>query len=112
MTGVQTCALPIFEKAVPATEEDWHTEYGEPIISVRIVDDLDDAIEHIALYSSHHTEAIITSDIKARDRFFARIDSATRDLEGDRVGSMAKLPNQHDFAAIGQGDHICPIGAL
>jgi glutamate-5-semialdehyde dehydrogenase len=62
--------------AIPATEQDWHTEYEDAIISVRIVDDVDAAIAHINKYSSHHTEAIITEDAGAVQKFFAEIDSA------------------------------------
>ncbi len=86
------------KQAIAATEEDWHTEYEEPIISVAIVDDLDQAIEHIATYSSHHTEAIITADEKARDRFFARVDSAilmhnasTQYADGGEFGMGAEI---------------------
>ena len=62
--------------AVPATEEDWHTEYEDAIISVKVVRDVGEAIDHINTYSSHHTEAIISEDPKAVERFFAEIDSA------------------------------------
>jgi glutamate-5-semialdehyde dehydrogenase len=60
----------------PATEEDWRTEYEDAIISVKIVDDVDDAIAHIEKYSSHHTEAIIAEDAAAVEKFFNEIDSA------------------------------------
>jgi len=66
----------LIEGAIPATEEDWHTEYEDAIISVRIVDDVEGAIAHINQYSSHHTEAIITEDAGAVAKFFAEIDSA------------------------------------
>ncbi len=62
--------------AIPATEEDWHTEYEDAIISVKVVKDVGEAIDHINTYSSHHTEAIITEDPKSVERFFAEIDSA------------------------------------
>jgi len=84
--------------AVPATEEDWITEYGEPIISVGIVDDIDAAIAHVETYSSHHTEAIVTDDEAARDAFFARIDSAillhnasTQFADGGEFGMGAEI---------------------
>ncbi len=86
------------KQAVPATEQDWHTEYEEPIISVAIVADLDQAIEHIAIFSSHHTEAIITEDESARDKFFARVDSAivmhnasTQFADGGEFGMGAEI---------------------
>jgi len=62
--------------AKPATEEDWHTEYEAAIISVKVVDDVGAAIEHITHYSSHHTEAIISEDPASVERFFTEIDSA------------------------------------
>lgn len=61
---------------IPATEADWVTEYLAPILSVRIVDDLDAATDHIARYGSGHTEAIVTTDTAAAERFAARVDSA------------------------------------
>jgi len=60
----------------PADETDWMTEYLAPILAVRIVDDLDGATAHIARYGSGHTEAIITTDAEAAERFAARVDSA------------------------------------
>ena len=62
--------------AVPAGEDDWHAEYGAPIIAVRVVAGVDEAIAHIARYSSHHTEAIISEDAAAVARFFNEVDSA------------------------------------
>ena len=60
----------------PATEADWTTEYLAPILSVRVVDDLDAATDHIARYGSGHTEAIVTTDAEAAERFAAKVDSA------------------------------------
>ena len=68
----------LIDGAIPATEEDWHTEYEDSIISVKVVDDVAAAIAHINHYSSHHTEAIITEDPKSVARFFNEIDSAIR----------------------------------
>jgi glutamate-5-semialdehyde dehydrogenase len=62
--------------ALPATETDWHTEYEDAIISVKVVKDVGEAIAHINTYSSHHTEAIITEDLASVQRFLAEIDSA------------------------------------
>ena len=59
-----------------ATEDDWRTEYLEPILAVRVVDGLDDAVAHIEHYGSHHTDAIVTEDAVAGEAFAARIDSA------------------------------------
>ncbi|MBL0372260.1 glutamate-5-semialdehyde dehydrogenase [Rhizobium sp. KVB221] len=68
--------LKIVPGLKPATEEDWSTEYLDAIISVAIVDGVGGAIAHINRYSSHHTEAIISEDPKAVERFFNEIDSA------------------------------------
>jgi len=62
--------------AVPATEQDWQTEYEDAIISVKVVADVGEAIAHIGKYSSHHTEAIITEDAASVARWFNEIDSA------------------------------------
>ncbi len=59
-----------------ATEADWSTEYLEPILSVRIVDGLDEAVAHIARYGSGHTDAIVTEDAAAAEAFTTRVDSA------------------------------------
>ena len=66
----------LIPEAKAATEEDWHTEYEDAIISVKVVDSLEAAIAHIEHYSSHHTEAIITEDLAAVEKFFNQIDSA------------------------------------
>jgi glutamate-5-semialdehyde dehydrogenase len=59
-----------------ATEEDWHTEYEDAILSVKVVEDVGTAIDHISHYGSHHTEAIISENIASVERFFDEIDSA------------------------------------
>ena len=59
-----------------ATEEDWHTEYEDAILSVKVIDDVGAAIAHINHYGSHHTEAIISENIASVERFFSEIDSA------------------------------------
>ena len=60
----------------PATEEDWATEYLDAILSVHVVDDLDDAVAHIARYGSSHTDTIVTEDAAAAEAFLDRVDSA------------------------------------
>jgi glutamate-5-semialdehyde dehydrogenase len=62
--------------AKAVTEQDFHTEYEDAIISVKVVDDIGEAIAHIGHYGSHHTEAIITEDPASVERFFTEIDSA------------------------------------
>jgi glutamate-5-semialdehyde dehydrogenase len=59
-----------------ATEADWRTEYLAPILAVRVVEDLDGAVRHIATYGSGHTDAIVTEDVEAAARFLQRVDSA------------------------------------
>ncbi|MBC1182389.1 glutamate-5-semialdehyde dehydrogenase [Brevundimonas sp. WCHBH090558] len=68
------CAL--VPAMTPATEADWATEYLAPILAVRVVDDLGAATDHIARYGSGHTEAIVTTDAQAAERFAAKVDSA------------------------------------
>ena len=67
----------ILPDAREATEEDWYTEYLGPVLAVRVVDDLDAAIEHVNGYGSAHTDVIVTSDWGAARRFLAEIDSAS-----------------------------------
>ncbi|MCC3303606.1 glutamate-5-semialdehyde dehydrogenase [Sneathiella sp. HT1-7] len=83
---------------VPATEEDWQTEYLEPILSVRIVDDLAAAIQHIETYGSHHTDCIITEDESAAAEFMRKVDSAivlqnasTQFADGGEFGMGAEI---------------------
>jgi glutamate-5-semialdehyde dehydrogenase len=70
----EVCAA--IPEAVPASEEDWRTEYLDSILSVRVVDGLDAAIGHIETYGSHHTDGIVTDDPEAATKFFAEVDSA------------------------------------
>ena len=66
-----------FIEAVPASEDDWSTEYLAPILSIRVVEGLDAAIEHINHYGSHHTDAIVTEHQGQSRRFIAEVDSAS-----------------------------------
>jgi glutamate-5-semialdehyde dehydrogenase len=82
----------------PATEEDWKTEYLAPILSIRIVDDLDAAIDHINTYSSQHTDAIVTENYTLARRFLTEVDSAsvmvnasTRFADGFEYGLGAEI---------------------
>src|SRR6185295_7735510 len=61
----------------PASDDDWYAEYLAPILAVRVVDDLDAAIEHIAKYGSQHTDAIVTEDPGHADRFVREVDSSS-----------------------------------
>ena len=83
---------------VPATEEDWATEYGSPDLAVRVVADLEEAVDHIARWSTGHTEAILTRDVAAMNRFTGAVDSAvvmvnasTRFTDGGQLGLGAEL---------------------
>jgi glutamate-5-semialdehyde dehydrogenase len=67
----------ILPQAIAATEEDWRTEYLAPILAIRIVDSLDDAMDHIAAYSSEHTESIVTENLQAATRFQREVDSSS-----------------------------------
>jgi glutamate-5-semialdehyde dehydrogenase len=60
----------------PASEADWSTEYSDAIISVGVVDGVDAAVAHIERYGSHHTDAIVTEDRAAADKFLREVDSA------------------------------------
>ncbi len=81
-----------------ASEEDWYAEYLAPVLAVRIVDDLADAIEHIRTYGSQHTDAIVTEDWTAARRFVAEVDSSsvmvnasTRFADGYEYGLGAEI---------------------
>ncbi len=85
-------------RAVPATPVDWDTEYLAPILSVKVVDGVGGAIDHIARHGSHHTEAIVTEDEAAVARFFAEVDSAillqnasTQYADGGEFGMGAEI---------------------
>ena len=87
-----------FPPTIPATDEDWSTEYLDAIISVAIVDGIDGAIEHINRYSSNHTESIIAGDKRIAERFFNEIDSAillhnasTQFADGGEFGMGAEI---------------------
>jgi glutamate-5-semialdehyde dehydrogenase len=82
----------------PATEDDWYAEYLDAVIAVRVVDGLDEAIRHISTYGSRHTDAIVTEDRAAAERFMAEIDSAivmhnvsTQFADGGEFGMGAEI---------------------
>ncbi|MBM3479809.1 MAG: glutamate-5-semialdehyde dehydrogenase [Alphaproteobacteria bacterium] len=85
-------------RVIPATEEDWRTEYLDAILSVRVVDGLDAAIEHVNRHGSHHTDAIVTEDDAAAEAFCRRVDSAivlrnasTQFADGGEFGFGAEI---------------------
>ena len=93
--GVLTrCGIP----AVPAAPEDWDTEYNAPIISIAVVDSLDDAIDFIDRHSSRHTDAILTDSCRSAERFLREVDSSsvmvnasTRFADGFEYGLGAEI---------------------
>ena len=100
--GIELRGDDATRKLVPgikaATEEDWHTEYLAAILAVRVVDGLDQAIEHIARYGSQHTDAIVTEDKARADRFLREVDSSsvivnasTRFADGYEYGLGAEI---------------------
>ncbi len=100
--GVELRGDDAFRSFVPsalaATEEDWSTEYLALVLSVRVVDSLEQAIDHINHYGSRHSDAIVTADPKAAQRFLAEVDSAavfwnvsTRFNDGEEFGFGAEI---------------------
>ncbi len=84
--------------AKQATEEDWHTEYLDLILAIKVVASLDEAVAHINEYGSHHTDAIVTADEIAAERFMREVDSAcvfhnvsTRFADGEEFGFGAEI---------------------
>ncbi len=93
---LKTCS--IIPHCLRATEDDWHTEYLAPILAIKIVHDLDEAITHINHYSSSHTEAIVTEDYTKARRFLREVDSSsvmvnasTRFADGFEYGLGAEI---------------------
>ncbi|SET61349.1 glutamate-5-semialdehyde dehydrogenase [Nitrosomonas marina] len=91
-------ARAIFANMKPAIEEDWSTEYLAPVLSIRIVNDLDQAIDHINHYGSQHTDAIITENYSRARRFLREVDSSsvmvnttTRFADGFEYGLGAEI---------------------
>jgi glutamate-5-semialdehyde dehydrogenase len=100
--GIELRGDDATRKLVPginsATEEDWYTEYLAPILAVRVVDDIDAAMDHIARYGSQHTDAIVTEDKARADRFMREVDSSsvvvnasTRFADGYEYGLGAEI---------------------
>ena len=92
----RTCRL--LPAARPATDDDWSAEYLDLVVSMKVVASLDEAIEHINRFGSHHTDAILTHDIRAADAFVAGVDSgnvmvncSTRFSDGGEYGLGAEI---------------------
>ncbi|HEX9094453.1 MAG TPA: glutamate-5-semialdehyde dehydrogenase [Coriobacteriia bacterium] len=93
-----TRALGVISRIEPASEDDWYTEYLDMKIACKVVDDLDDAIRHINTYGSGHSEAIVTQDYAAAQRFLGEVDAAavyvnasTRFTDGGEFGLGAEI---------------------
>ncbi|MEE9413255.1 MAG: glutamate-5-semialdehyde dehydrogenase, partial [Methylococcales bacterium] len=91
-----TCSL--ISECTPATEEDWQTEYLAPILAIRVVDTMNEAIQHLHQYSSAHTESIVTEDYSKARRFLREVDSSsvmvntsTRFADGFEYGLGAEI---------------------
>ena len=100
--GVELRGCAATQKILPgikaATEDDWYTEYLAPILSIRVVENVDQAIEHIAQYGSAHTDSIVTEDITRARRFLREVDSSsvmvnasTRFADGFEYGLGAEI---------------------
>jgi len=100
--GVELRGCPrtvaLLDSAVPAVEDDWYTEYLAPVLSIRVVPGLDEAIEHITRYGSQHTDAIVTEDYSCARRFLREVDSSsvmvnasTRFADGFEYGLGAEI---------------------
>ncbi len=86
------------ERGIPATEEDWDTEYGDYILAVRVVKDMDEALEFISAHGTNHSESIVTKDYFAAQRFLNEVDAAavyvnasTRFTDGGEFGLGAEI---------------------
>lgn len=91
-------SISLMPGAVPATNDDWATEYLALELSIKVVDGLDEALDHIARYSTHHTESILTTNIPNAERFLSEVDSAavmvnssTRFTDGGEFGFGAEV---------------------
>ncbi|WP_035485982.1 glutamate-5-semialdehyde dehydrogenase [Geminicoccus roseus] len=97
---IHGCAetLALWSCALPATEQDWGTEYLDAVLAVKVVAGIDEAIGHVGLYGSHHTDCIVARDADAAERFLAEVDSAivthnasTQYADGGEFGFGAEI---------------------
>jgi glutamate-5-semialdehyde dehydrogenase len=98
LRGDETVLQILGERVVPATAEDWDTEFLDLRLAVRVVDDMDAAIAHIETHGSHHSDAIVTADASRAERFLNEVDSATvywnastRFTDGNEFGFGAEI---------------------
>lgn len=92
------CVRAILPSAVPATDEDWGKEYNDYILAAKVVDSMDEALEHIYRYGTKHSEAIVTENLEAAERFLNEVDAAavyhnasTRFTDGGEFGMGAEI---------------------
>ena len=88
----------ILLSAIPATDEDWGKEYNDYILAAKVVDSMDEALEHIYRYGTKHSEAIVTENLEAAERFLNEVDAAavyhnasTRFTDGGEFGMGAEI---------------------
>ncbi|ERE20306.1 glutamate-5-semialdehyde dehydrogenase [Pseudogulbenkiania ferrooxidans] len=98
LRGCERTRAILGEQVKPATDDDWATEYLAPVLAVKVVKDMDEAIEHINHWGSHHTDAIVTEDYGRSRRFLREVDSAsvmvnasTRFADGFEYGLGAEI---------------------
>lgn len=98
LRGCEKTRYILGDSVIKADESDWVTEYGDYILAVKVVDSIDEAIEHISKYSSGHSECIVTNDYKNANRFKSEIDAAavyvnasTRFTDGGMFGLGAEI---------------------
>ena len=98
LRGCERTRAILGDKVWPASDEDWASEYLAPILAVKVVKDLDDAIEHINHWGDHHTDAIVSEDYGRTRRFLREVDSAsvmvnasTRFADGFEYGLGAEI---------------------
>ena len=91
-------AKTLMPGSIDATEEDWSTEYNDLILSIKVVDSLDEAINHIETYGTHHSDAIVTACYDTAERFLNEVNSAavyvnasTRFTDGEEFGFGAEI---------------------
>ena len=92
------CVRAILPSAVPAADEDWGKEYNDYILAAKVVDSMDEALEHIYRYGTKHSEAIVTENLEAAERFLNEVDAAavyhnasTRFTDGGEFGMGAEI---------------------
>ena len=98
MRGCAQVQAILGDKVLPASAEDWHTEYLAPILAIKIVADINEAIAHINRHGSHHTDSIVTQNYARTQQFLRQVDSAsvmvnasTRFADGFEYGLGAEI---------------------